>query len=180
MAHRDIILKCFLSKRKKKKNFLFFWTENYMLCWNRMVVSSDYIFFPHFWFHSKVQKIPDCSLHLLPFLLDTKSLVCWIKRSFNIKLTSFIPIPEISKTNVIMHHFMLWVCTWELHVKWVKAMMCSHVTLITDMGKRNPGSNPTVITFPPLWNEWAAAYLWLSCIMHQYLMVQQYEKSHNH
>ena len=53
-----------------------------MLCWNRMVLSSDYIFFPHFWFHSKVQKIPDCSLHLLLFLLDTKSVVCFGFSSF--------------------------------------------------------------------------------------------------
>lgn len=46
MAHGDIILKCFLLK----KFFFLFYTENYMLCWNRMVVGSDYIFFSHFSF----------------------------------------------------------------------------------------------------------------------------------
>lgn len=44
-------LKNAFSFKKKKEKKTFFLTENYMLCWNRMVVGSDYIFFP-FWFHS--------------------------------------------------------------------------------------------------------------------------------
>lgn len=156
--HRNGSQRYYLKVLSLKK--IFFWTENYMLCWNGMVVGSDYIFFSHFGFTLKCRK-HQIALHLFPFLPDTVSLVCRIKSSFNIKLPSFIPIPRLQNLRT------MWLCIILYHRCAPENCMQNesgslNVTLTTNMGKRCPGSNPAVVTLPSLWNEWAGdslAYL---------------------
>lgn len=90
MAHGDIILKCFLLKK-----FFFYFTLRITCCaeigwWWVLIIS----FFP-FQFHSSIENTRLLSPALL-FLPDTKSLICWVKNSVSIKLSSSIrPSPNI-------------------------------------------------------------------------------------